>query len=140
MANTASANQSTVAGAAMPSNLPSQLQRAPSEQELEIARHLIEHSQSQPAVQLVESQRINGYMQEVRSAGSELGSDISNHEHHDLNDSLQGFAQPYGDAQGMQSSSTPTQRRQPSSGAIPPGGQMCRYTSLTSISPMQELI
>ena len=122
MATTTSESSLSVAGTAASSSMPIQLNREPSQQELEVARQLIEHSQSIPSQQSQEALRANAYAQDGSSYEGESSNGLSPQEHHDLGDSVQEYSQPYPSMQTM----TPTQRRSPASGLVP-GGQMCRY-------------
>jgi GATA-binding protein, other eukaryote len=103
---------------------PTQLHREPSQQELEAAQHLIEHSQGVPVQPSRESWAVaeNGDEAYVDGEPREDGSDV----HHDLSD-VQAFAQSYPDPQMMQT--TLTQQRPPPP-SMTPGGQMCRFVTI----------
>lgn len=111
-----------------PPNVPTQLNREPSQQELEAAQHLIEHSQSIQQRQPSESRQSDENARYAERDGDERSNGAPNYAHHDLSDSLQGFTPPYPSAQ-PQSNTVPIQRRQPANG-MTPGGQMCRYVLL----------
>ena len=123
MATTQGDLRPSSAGRAGPSSMPTQLNRELSQQELEVAQHLLDHSQGIPQRQSSESRRSGEHARDMPRGDDERGNGISSQEHHDLSDSLQGFAQPYSSVQ-----TTPSQR-QPS--AMTPGGQMCSNCGTT---------
>lgn len=107
-------------------SLPTQLNREPSQQELEVARHLIEHSQGVSGAQQGREQFPVAASTEQMGHGE--GEPRENGVHHDLGDVQAFTAQRYpspsqaGQGAGMQ----PQQQRMVASGTVP-GGQMCRY-------------
>jgi hypothetical protein len=130
MSTTTSENMSSLAGTAGASRLPTQLNRELSQQELDAAQQLIEHSQSIPRRHSPESAQGGEQMQDARSGeGGENG--VPSQEHHDLSDSMLGYQRPspYPSAPPVQDSDmTPGQQRAQSNPSTP-GGQMCRYVS-----------
>jgi GATA-binding protein, other eukaryote len=115
-------------------NFPTQLHREPSQQELEAAQHLIEHSQGvpvQPSRELWAAAE-NGDEAYVGGEPREDGSDV----HHDLSD-VQAFAQSYPDPQMMQ---TPLPERRPPPPSMTPGGQMCRLVIIFTLTCEAELM
>ena len=113
----------STAATAGPSSLPSGLNREPSQQELEVARQLIEHSKSIPAQQTPESHVARDHQPGEQRSNGEASSRVSNEEHHDLDDSLQSYVNPYPSSVNV----TSTELRAPSSGVPTISGQMCRY-------------
>ena len=124
MARTTGESGASTAATAGPSKAPSGLNREPSQQDLEVARQLIEHSQSIPAQQqMLELHAAKEYQRGGHSENSESSSGLSNQEHHDLDDSSHEYTQPYPSPLNV----TLTERTTPSSGGAAVGGQMCRY-------------
>ncbi|KAK3680352.1 GATA type transcriptional activator of nitrogen-regulated proteins [Vermiconidia calcicola] len=109
--------------------MPLQLNREPSQQDLEVARQLVEHSQSIPSQQLRETYRSSAGPQDARSSDPAQSNGFFRSEHHDLSDSMQGQVHPYPAAQAVRSSTPPHLRPPPSSST--PGGQMCSNCGTT---------
>ena len=108
--------------------MPTQLNREPSQQELEAAQQLIEHSQSISQRTAPEQRRSDERAADGRGGGDHSNG-FTNQEYHDLDDSIQGFAQPY--PGGIQTQSMiPAQRPSPAGGSTP-GGQMCSNCGTT---------
>ena len=110
------------------SSMPTQLSRELSQQELDAAQQLIEHSQSIPRRHSPESARGSEQPQDARRGGDENGNGVASHEHHDLSDSLNSVYQrpsPYPTAPAVQNMTPP--QRVASSNETLPVGQMCRY-------------
>lgn len=118
----------------MSPSLPTQLNREPSQQELEVAQHLIEHSQGVSATQ--PGRDAYPAASSVEQAGpgeSERRENGASDVHHDLRDVQAFTAQRYpSPSQSGQGASMPQQPRMVPSGTVP-GGQMCRYDFLGSM-------
>ena len=115
-------------GTAATSSMPTQLSRELSQQELDAAQQLIEHSQSIPRRHSPESVQGSEQLQEARRGGDEHGNGVPSHEHHDLSDSLNSVyhqPSPYPTAPAVQTMTPPQRGAQ--SNDMPPVGQMCRY-------------
>lgn len=129
MATTESELMPTPAGTIGPSSMPTQLNREPSQQELEVAQQLIEHSQSVPQRPPFDSLRSDEHAQTVHDAGESQINGAPSSDHHDLSDSVHGYPSPY--LSGSQrDNTTPTQRRTPASGPTP-GAQVCSNCGTT---------
>jgi hypothetical protein len=123
MAGIANEDAAVANRTALSPGVSTQLNREPSQQELEVAQHLIEHSQGVPVQQPRETYAEEGFSQHAEGEQRENGGVVEGH--HDLRDSLQAFHQAYPTSQAVQGAPLP-HRRVPPSGAMP-GGQMCRY-------------
>lgn len=109
--------------------MPTQLSRELSQQELDAAQQLIEHSQSIPRRHSPESAQGSEQPQDSGRGGDKNGNGVPSHEHHDLTDSLNSVyhqqPSPYPTAPAVQNM-TPPQRGAQSNDTLPVG-QMCRY-------------
>ena len=123
MASTASNGMPAGSTAAGPSKTPPRLHSEMSQQELEIARHLIEHSQSIPSHQMSEAHANKDSQQPLYPSNGEYHAPVSNHQRHDLNDSMPGFGQSYPSPQNA----TYLDRQSPNATVPAVNGQMCRY-------------
>ena len=108
-------------------NLTTQLNREPSREELEIARHLNDLSQGTTSAQrAAESYRGSEYQREAHEREDEAGGNPANHEHHDLSDTLQGFQAQQQTPQHVATA----QQRASSTNSPSLSGQMCRYAGM----------
>ncbi|KAK4544920.1 hypothetical protein LTR36_003825 [Oleoguttula mirabilis] len=110
---------------------PTLVHREPSQQELEIAQHLLDHAQSlhshqSPPPDTKSSSEIPGY-RPLQAYAGENGS--ATPEHHDLGDIPQQYAHAFASAVPVQTATPPAQRR--TSSDMVPGGQMCSNCGTT---------
>lgn len=142
-----SQTMSSLNGTAGSPSISTQLSREMSQQELDAAQQLIEHSQSIPRRHSPGSaQGGDQHMQDARRSGEEGENGVQSQEHHDLSDSVSMYQRPhpYPSAPLLQDNDmTPGQRRQQSNPSTP-GGQMCRYALYLKIrqnftDPPQQL-
>ncbi|KAK5133698.1 hypothetical protein LTR08_007452 [Meristemomyces frigidus] len=121
---------------------PTLIHREPSQQELEIAQHLLDHAQSlhnrpQPppsawsAMDVASYQPPQGGLPNYQPLqGGHDGNGRVTPEHHDLSDIPQQHAHPYPVVAVAQHAAQPIQRTTPVS-SIVPGGQMCSNCGTT---------
>lgn len=114
-------------------NRPAHIHREPSQQELEVAQHLLDHAQNhqvqhQASHDAVGIHDLDGYRPLHTSAGAEAHAAA---EHHDLGDIPQQYTHPY-PSPPVQYARPPGQssRGTPPSGIVP-GGQMCSNCGTT---------
>ena len=106
--------------------MTSHLARGLSQEDIDAAQQLIEHSQSVPPQQLSPDEyraaNVNAFDAQASLAenGDISNGDLQPQEHHDLDDSMAAFPQPYATPPGAQFGS-------PGPGSAVTGGQMCRY-------------
>ena len=120
---------SSLAGTAASSTMPTQLSRELSQQELDAAQQLIEHSQSVPRRYSPESAQGGDQAQDARRGGEEAENGARSQEHHDLSDSLLAYQQssPYPSAPPVRNTDMTPGQPQTHSTPSTPGGQKCRY-------------
>ena len=108
------------------SDMPAQLSRGLSQQELDAAQQLIEHSQSIPRRHSPESTQGSEQVHDVARSGEEMENGASSQEHHDLRDSLLMYQHhaPYSSTSPIQDMS-PAGPQESNSHTVP-AGQMCR--------------
>lgn len=126
MANTMSDNDTPApakVGAQHEHELPTRLHRELSQQELEVARQLIEHSQSVPVQQSSEAHEVRAQQQGTSGEdGMQNGTQSSSVERLDMTNGLQSHAHPPANSQKVPS----LERQAPASAAAPNEGQKCR--------------
>ena len=100
------------------------LNRQPSQQELEIAQHMVDQTRVVPRYPSPDdSSQQNGHAHEPQPNAA--GGSRTAGEHHDLSDSMQTYANPYPNMSRAQDVPTPPASIQPASDTTP-NGQMCR--------------
>lgn len=129
MANTTNSEyqpQPQARQAAISPKISSLLQREPSQQELEVARHLVEHSQSvQPTPPSQESHYPRDAMLSIQQMTEQQGAASPVRAHYDSNGSARAYPQP-SPAPSAVSAATTNARRSPTVSNVP-AGQQCRY-------------
>ena len=125
---------SSLAGTAASSTMPTQLSRGLSQQDMDAAQQLIEHSQSVPRRYSPESAQGGDQAQDARRGGEEGENGIPSQEHHDLSDSLLAYQQPspYPNAPPVHNADITPGQPQMQSTPSTPGGQLCRYAYFTN--------
>lgn len=106
--------------------MPAQVSRQPSEQDLELAKQLLAHSQgiqSQPPPQTPTT--AESVPQGFRQVDPDHGSRADVHEYHGLEDSIGQARQAY--RSPSISRSVVSDHASQAAGGAPVGGQMCRY-------------
>lgn len=103
--------------------IPALLQRQPSQQELEVARQLVEHSQS--AYPQYDPQLPGDSSRTMQQTSEQLGAALQGRDN-GMNGNMQQQQQPQPSPGPSAAGSTSSSRRSPATG-LPPGGQMCRY-------------
>ena len=123
MASISSDNKAPTTAVAGPSSLPGRLNRERSQQDLEVAQQLIEHSQSVPARQSPESHTAKEYQQASQGVNGEASGHPVSPGDQGSSDGSPGYVQTYSSPQTVK----PAERRASSNVTTPVGGQMCRY-------------
>lgn len=123
MTSISSDNKPPTAAAMGSSSLPGTLNRERSQQDLEVAQQLIEHSQSVPARQSPESSAAKEYQQASESANGEANGRPLSSGNQGSSDGSPAYVQTYSTPQTV----TPATRRGSNNNTTPVGGQMCRY-------------
>lgn len=104
------------------------LNRQPSQQDLELAQQLVDHSRGAPPYPSERKGHANGYDHEANESESSVPIRHADKEYqHDLSNGMQAYASsPYPEpSQHQAASASQFSRSQETNGAVP-GGQMCR--------------